>query len=170
MRNFLKSSIIVIVMASPSTFAHHDKVNPGLFYEYDTEGTRCDQAFRKIGSCTKAVIKAPFQAVEFCYDTTKSTLSRIAHEIELFLSDSRSVAGKRVELRKALADWQADPLVEEYYMEQDRNAGTNVLLGVPRGAWELLKNTLYTAGFRIPRATMRTLKSMISGTCDCATI
>lgn len=166
-------SIIALLLCCGAGLAEHDHFSDkqiGEFYEFDLVGTRGDQVRRAVTYHTKQVIKAPFQAVGFCFHTASAAVSHTLKEIELFLSDSRSLTGKRRQIKEALGEWAVDPIVEGYLIEHDRDAGTNCFLGIPSAALKLLKNSLYTVGIALPRGTWRTIKSFARGTCDCARI
>lgn len=171
MKNLFR--IIALLLFCGAGLAKHDHYSEkqiGEYYEFDIEGTRGDQVRRAVTYHTKQVIKAPFHAVGFVYRTTTGAVKRSLKEIELFLSDSRSVTGKRRQLKQALGEWAVDPMVEGYLIEHDRDAGSNCFLGIPSAALKLLKNSLYSVGIALPRGTWRTIKSFAQGTCDCARI
>lgn len=165
--------MMLLCLFSSFLWAEHEHFTGkeiGEYYEFDTEGTRFDQFRHAITFHTKRVVKIPFRVTRFGFHTTKNIIKRSLREIELFLSPSRSIHGRRTQLREALGEWATDPMVENYLLERDRAAGRNLLLGIPNDVATLLRNSLYSVGIRLPRSAWRTLRSFARGTFDCARI
>lgn len=169
MNQFILTNLVAILCAAQISAEHDhtDKYKAGEFYEYAVEGfTKEEQVKIEARQHSKQVIKAPFKAVGKCFRGGKNLIGRMGKSIELFLSDSRSVNGKRRELKKAMADWEGQ--VTSYYDHDLENEGkaSHCMYGLPYGAWKLLKNTLFTVGIRLPRATARTVRDFVLGTRD----
>ncbi|MCA9508086.1 MAG: hypothetical protein KC505_06685 [Myxococcales bacterium] len=165
--------LLAIFMCANCVLAKHDHFSEkqiGEYYEFDIEGNNYDQIRRRISFHSKQVIKAPFKATRFCFRTTKDFIKGMAHDIELFLSDSHSIDGNQNNLHHALKSWSEDSEIEAYVLDEPHVSGTNCIIALPHAALKLLKNTLYAVGIRLPRATWRTVKSFASGVSDCARI
>lgn len=170
MKNILCVSFIaVILLTRPSEAKSHHPYKTsqiGEYYEYDLED-HDKKITREFCFHTKQVLKTPFKAVSFCYRGGKSVIKKVRRSIELYLSDSRSIKGRRRELKKALSDWEGEMHFTNFYAKASKQDDTHCLYGLPQGAYKALKNILYTAGFRLPRATLRVVRDIIHGACDC---
>ncbi len=165
---------IVLLGFSITTFAmHNDKDEYGInqrrmgeYYDYDTQGTRGDRIKHNIGHGTLKVMTAPFRGIRKGYRGIKHVVNGAKNHAEIFLTDAASIDGRRDDLRDVLEKWEhSDDL--KTIMERERKKGNRFLFGLPHDAWKLLKATIYTAGFRLPRATWRGLKHAVIGTRDC---
>ncbi len=165
----MKLFTIALICFSTVAWAKKDHLNEknlGQYYVFDTEGSKKDQIRHEIMYHSKQIIKAPFKAVGYCFRKGRYAASRSLHEIELFLSPSRSVHGHREQVHQALESWSMHPEVENY-LERDRDASKNILFEIPKNVAALLKNSLFAVGIRLPRAAFRTLKSFVHGAGDC---
>lgn len=165
------TNIILLTIAWPNFAGGHEhemkKSQVGEFYEYDIEGSHSDQVKREVGYHTKQVIKAPFKFVGKCYRTSKSAIKGALHSIELFLSDSRSINGKRQNFKNAVSDFEGSAAFNDYYNHENDREGSHCMFGAPNALWKVFKNFLYTAGFVFPRETWIIMKSIFHGTCAC---
>lgn len=162
-------SIFSVILFSTFICATHDHLkekNLGQYYAFNTEENPVCEEIKYHG---KQVVKAPFKAVGYCVRKGTKTISKGAHEVELFLSPSRSVHGHRNQITDTLEDLQLHPEFENYVAE-DRDAGQNILFAIPKGVASIVKNTVYTVFIRLPRGGWRTLKSFVHGTGDCTRI
>ena len=168
--NIITKLLLLILLAAPlmaSRYDHIKNYQQGEYYEYDLEGSHCNQVKRQIGFRTKQVIKTPFKLVRRCYRTSKDVLKGTINSIELFLSDSQSINGHRREFAQAMADFEGSAAVSHYYAyDQDEQDG-QCLFGLPTALWKIFKSALYTVGFRFPRATWHTIKRIFHGASAC---
>lgn len=166
LNTIIKCSVVVLALISGAISANHGHFKDrqtGEYYEYDLDRTE-----DKIRFHSKQVLKAPFKACAWSYRSGKSGLRKTVKAIELFLSDSRSINGQRQQLKKAMAGFEGQ-MFEDYYGINNRSKKSDGLLYVPKKAWRILRNTLFVVGFRFPRATWKTIKSMVYGATSCFT-
>ncbi len=161
--------IFICAIAAPVVASSHhaEDFQPGEYYEYDLVGSHKDQARRELTHHTKEVIKAPFKFVQKCSRTTKHALSRALHNVEIFLSDSNSINGKRREFKKAASQFETQAALNDYYVHDDEKG--QCLFGFPAATWKAFKRSLYMAGFQFPRFIWRGMKSAFRGVCTCVT-
>lgn len=163
----------IIFFGCVSAFAHdHNNVKEsriGEYYEFDTEGTKGDRVGRQLRHCTCKTITAPFRSIRFCYRKTKHLLRAARNNAETVLMNDAAHIDGHSKIREVLDNWEMSPDTKEI-IENDREAGSNCMFGLPQGAWKLLKSALHTAGFKFPRAVWRTIRSFGRGSADCAGI
>lgn len=165
--------IFLSMLASPLFAMEHDHIDKdriGEYYEFDLVGTRRDKIKRELGFHSKRAFKAPFKLTATCYRHTRQGLQSALHSVEMFLSDSRTINGNRRAYKNAVSEFEESAMVHNYYAHDLEHQDSSCMFGLPQGLWRLFKSTLYTAGFRLPRATWHTIKSIFHGTCDCLNI
>lgn len=165
MKNYFKSSFLLISLASSplmSVHSHYVEGKRGEYYEYDLEGSGKDQAIRELKHGGKVVLKAPLKACRFISGKTCQKSSRLYRKVRQFFGDSHSINGQRSEVRKALADWESQMHYNDYHHLEERDR--QVSLGViASDSWYLLKSSLYNAGVVLPKESYRTLKATVYG-------
>ena len=140
----------------------------GEYYEYDIEGSAKDQALRKFRRKSKKVLMAPLKVSWRGVIRGKKTLKKTSQAVEAYLSGHKMPYAKRVNLNKALTDWEGALNFDPNGLGEEKTKSAPGLLYIPREAWRLLKYSLYLAGFKLPRETARKVKDMVYGTCGFA--
>lgn len=163
----ITSFLIVIISSSPLQAIKHSnhikEDQQGEYYEYDLIGDGKTRVLREMRYHSKQIIKAPFKLVGKCYHSTRDALRSAMQSIELFLSDSRSINGRRRDLQNALSQFETEAVIGDFYAHEGERDDAQCMFGVPSGLWRMFKHVLYTAGFRIPRETMHAVKNIFHG-------
>ncbi len=133
------------------------------FYEYDVVGTRKDRIKRNIGHGAAKTVVAPFRAVRWTFRGIKRMIRSVSNNAEVFLTEAGGLQGEQRKLHQVLRGWEGSDDLKSI-IDRERKKGRRFLFGIPHDAYQLLKDTLIAAGFRLPAAVFRGLHHLVVGT------
>jgi hypothetical protein len=138
----------------------------GEYYEYDLVGSPKDEAMHVVRHYAKQIATAPLRAVRWTCIKGHHTTKKIITTVRQFFSSSRSINGQRSQIQYALNNWQSELDHNNYNNLEGRDRDVSLTI-IASDSWYLLKSALYNAGVRLPKETVKTLKSFVYGACNC---